>query len=138
MVGGHLDHLIITNIGNGLFQAHSTRRGQAHRIILARGADIGQLLGLQRVHFQVRRLGILTDHHARVHLFAAADKQHAAFLKMPQGEGYRLPGLSRDDGAAMAAADLSLEGRITVIEPIHDAGSTGIGEEFTVIADQAA
>ena len=48
-----LDQLVVFDVGDRLLQAHATRRDQQHRVILAGGADVGELLLLDRVHFQV-------------------------------------------------------------------------------------
>src|SRR3569623_797943 len=64
-LGGHLDHLVVVDIGDGLFQSHLVRRGQADRVVLAaRGAEVGQLLGLHRVDLEVVRFGVLDEHNA--------------------------------------------------------------------------
>src|SRR6185503_19459980 len=56
---GHFHQLIIANIGDGLFQSHADRRGQPYRLVLAGGADVGQLLALDHVHFQVVLTAVL-------------------------------------------------------------------------------
>ena len=80
----HLNQLIIFNIRNGLFQAHFTRRDQQQRLILAGGADIGQLLFLDRVHFQIIVARMLTQDHADINLHAGVHEQRAAFLQIEQ------------------------------------------------------
>src|SRR5882724_12074246 len=44
----HLDELVVLDIGERLFQRHPDRRRQPHRLVLGRGADVGELLALER------------------------------------------------------------------------------------------
>jgi hypothetical protein len=67
-----LDQLVVRDVGQRLLQGLADRRRQEDRIVLAGGADVGQLLGLERVHVQVVRPAILADDHAAVHLVAWA------------------------------------------------------------------
>src|SRR3546814_2688560 len=41
---GHLDHLVVVDIGDRLFQRHALRRGQADRVVLARRTEVRELL----------------------------------------------------------------------------------------------
>src|SRR6185437_1546817 len=38
-----LDQLVVLDIGERLFQRHPDRRRQPHRLVLGRGADVGEL-----------------------------------------------------------------------------------------------
>src|SRR5690606_36160146 len=40
---GHLDHLVVVDIGDRLFERHALRRGQADRVVLARRTEVGEL-----------------------------------------------------------------------------------------------
>src|SRR5882672_5938023 len=58
---GHLDQLVVLDIGQRLFQRHLDRRGQAHRLVLRGGADVGELLALEDVDLEVVVAGVLAD-----------------------------------------------------------------------------
>ena len=68
------------------------RRRQQHGVVLAGGADVGELLALQRVDVEVVAAGVLADDHAGIDLLARADEQRAALLQVPQRVGDRLAG----------------------------------------------
>src|SRR5690606_29045155 len=89
-LGGHLDQLVVLDVGDRLFEGHAAGRGEADGLVLASGADVGQLLALQRVHVQIVGAGILADDHALVARLAAAHEHHAAVFQVPQGVGHRL------------------------------------------------
>src|SRR5690606_23375080 len=76
----HLDQLVVADIGDRLFQRHLARRGEADRLVLAGGADVGQLLGLHRVDVEVVVAAVLADDHALIDRRAGIDEQDAAFL----------------------------------------------------------
>src|SRR5690606_23620301 len=113
-------------------------RGQADAFVLAAGAEVGQLLGLERVDLEVLRLGILAYDHPFVELLAGRDEQRAALLERVQGVGDRLALLHRDQHAVLAALDRALPRAVLLEQAVHDAGAAGVGEELAVVADQAA
>jgi hypothetical protein len=78
----HLNQFIILDVCNRLFQAHFARRDQQQRLILAGGADIGQLLFLDRVHFQIIVARMFTQDHADINLDTGINEQRAAFLNV--------------------------------------------------------
>jgi serine O-acetyltransferase len=104
----HLDQLVVVDIGDGLFQRHLHRRRQAHRLVRARGADVGQLLALERVHLEVVVAGMLADDHALVDLFLRVDEHPPAILEVPERIGHRLAVFHRDQDARAAARDRAL------------------------------
>src|SRR5580698_749110 len=65
---GHLDQLVVLDIGQRLFQRHLNRRGQAYRLVFRRGADVGQLLALEDIDLEIIVAGVLADDHALVDL----------------------------------------------------------------------
>ena len=67
-----------------LFQAHADRRGEQDVLVGTGGADVGQLLGLQRIDHQVIAARVNADNRTLVDLFAVADEQPAAFLQVEQ------------------------------------------------------
>src|SRR5690349_10843453 len=58
-LGGHLDELVVLDVGDRLLQAHALRRRQANALVLARGAEVGELLRLQGIDLEVLGLRIL-------------------------------------------------------------------------------
>src|SRR5690606_19955739 len=103
-LGGHFDQLVVLDVSDRLLQRHLARRGQANAFILAAGAEVGELLGLQRIDLEILRLGIFADDHALVELFAGADEQHAAVLQRVQRVSHRLALLHRDQHAVLPPA----------------------------------
>ena len=55
---GHLDQLVIINIGDSLFQAEAFGRGEDDGLVLAGGPDIGELLALQRIDLEIVAAGV--------------------------------------------------------------------------------
>src|SRR3546814_15163739 len=55
---GHLDHLVVVDIVDRLFQSHALRWGQADRVVLARRTEVLELIRLQRVDLEVEGLRI--------------------------------------------------------------------------------
>src|SRR5690606_7588029 len=108
----NLDQLIILDVGDRLFEGHPARRGEANGIILAGGAEVGELLGLERVHLQVLRLGVFADNHAFVELLARADEQYAAIFQGVEGVGDGFALLHRDQHAVLAALDRAFVGTV--------------------------
>ena len=135
---GDFDHFIVIDIGDGLFQRHDPRRGEADCVILAGRAEVGQLLRLHRVDFKVFRLGVFADDHAFVDLVLRAYEQHAAVFQAVERITHRLACAVGDQHAVRAAFDRTLIGAILFEQAVHDPGAACIGQEFTVIADQAA
>src|SRR3546814_2648255 len=74
----HLDQLVVGDVGERLLQAHHAWRRQAHCLVLAGGAHVGELLGLHRVDFEVVAAAVLADHHAFVDGAAGLDEDLAA------------------------------------------------------------
>src|SRR3546814_12686832 len=62
-------------------QAHHAWRRQAHCLVLAGGAHVGELLGLHRVDFEVVAAAVLADHHAFVDGAAGLDEDLAALFQ---------------------------------------------------------
>src|SRR3954449_7005705 len=134
-----LDQLVVLDVGDRLFQAHSARRGQADAFVLrARGAEVGELLGLEGIDLEVLGLGVLADDHALVEHLPGGDEQHAAVFERAQRIGDRWPLLHRDQHAVLAAGNRALVRAVAFEQAVHDAGAAGVGQELAVIADQAA
>ena len=52
--------------------------------------------------------------------------------------GVGFAGAVRDQHAVLAAFDLALVGAVFLEQAVHDAGAARVGQEFAMIADQAA
>ena len=90
-LGGHLDQLVVVDEFERLFQIEADRRGQDNVLVGARGADVGQLLRLHGVDDQIVGARVDADDHPRIDVFPRTDQQPAAFLKIEQRVGERLP-----------------------------------------------
>ena len=135
----HLDQFVVLDVGDRLLQRHPLGRGQADAVFLgARGAEVGELPGLERIDLEVLRLGVLADDHAFVELVAGRDEQDAALLEHVERVGDRLAIAHRDQDAVLPALDRALIGAVFLEQAVHDAGAARVGEELAMIADQAA
>src|ERR1700760_2164101 len=123
----HLDQLVVLDIGESLLQRHLDRRGQPHRLVLRRGADVGELLALEHVDDQVVVARVLADDHAVVNLPARLDHHRAAILEIPQRVGDGLALVVGDQHAIAAALDRALVRGIAVEQPVHDGGAARVG-----------
>src|SRR5690606_41837000 len=65
---GDLDQLIIFNKLDRVFKGESNRRHKVDMLVLARGADVGQLLLANRVHHQIvdRKSTRLNSSHVKI------------------------------------------------------------------------
>src|SRR5580698_8242415 len=134
----HLDQLVVLDIGQRLFQRHPDRWGQAHRFVLGRGADVGKLLAFEDVNFEIVVAGMLADDHALVDLPAGLDHHRPAVFQLEHRVGDRLALIVGDQDAIAPALDFALVSRIAVEQAVHDRGAAGVGEQFALVADQAA
>ena len=137
-LGRHLDQFVLIDIGDGLFQRHDARRGEAHGLVLAGGADVGQLLALDRVDVEVIPAAVLADDHALIGLFARAHEHDAAILEVPQGEGGGFAVRVGEQHALEAAGDLALVRLIVAEDAVQHARAARIRQEFALVADQRA
>src|SRR5258707_5685846 len=71
---GDLDQLVIAYELYRVFERQGNRRGEVDRLVLARGADVGELLCLYRIYDEVVVAGIGAHEHALVHRIARADE----------------------------------------------------------------
>src|SRR5215468_7219152 len=58
-LGGDLEQLVLANPLEGLLEVHHARRGEAHRLVGGRRADVGELLFLGDVDVEVVLAGVL-------------------------------------------------------------------------------
>src|SRR5471032_1971551 len=107
------------DIGQCLFQRHADRRGEADRLVLRGGADIGELLALEHVDDQVVVAGMLADDHAPVNLPARLDHHRAPVFQIPQCIGNRFALVVGDQHAVAATLDRTPVRRVGVEQPVH-------------------
>src|SRR5579885_22658 len=134
----YLDQLIILDIGDGLLQRHRRDRCQANGFVFRGGADIGELLGAQRIDVEIVVLGVLADDHALIDFRARHDEKPPALFQIPERIGHRLAFACGDEHAVAPAFDRPLVRRVGMKHPVDDAGAARVGEEFAVVADEAA
>src|SRR5690606_11822808 len=137
-LGGHLHELVTFDVAERLFQAEEPGRGQANALVLAGGANVGELLGPQGIDLQVVLPSVLADDHALVKLVPRGDEDHAPVFQVPEGIGGSRPRGVGDEHTIAPPLDRALVGAIAVEEAMHDAGSASIGQEVAVIADQSS
>ena len=75
MVGRDFDQLVVVDELQRLLERHADRRREQEVLVGAGGADVGELLGLERVHHQIVVARVDADDHALVHLVAVPDEQ---------------------------------------------------------------
>ena len=132
----HFHQFVVLDIGQRLFQCHADRRGQAHGLVLAGSADVGQLLALQHVDFKIVFAVMLADDHALIDLPAGLDHHRAAVFEVPQRIGHGFTRFIGNQHTVAAALNIALVRRIGMEQAVHDRGATGIGQQFAEIADQ--
>ena len=138
MGGRHLHGLVGADPLQRLLQAELPWRGEAHQLVGARGADVGELLLLGRVDVHVVVTGVLADDHALVDVHARSDEQLPAVLEVEQCELRRGAGAVGDERAVRPRRDVA-EPRLPAVEgAVDDAGAAGLGEELGPEPDQAA
>src|ERR1017187_10701455 len=80
-LGSDLDQLVAGGEFDRILKRQRDRRGQQDRVVLAGGADIGELLGLDRVDHQIVLAAVDPDDDALVELVAGAYEQPSALLQ---------------------------------------------------------
>lgn len=100
---GHLEQLVRGQKLKARLKAQMAHRHQPQRVVTARGAGVGQVLGLADIHRDVLAGGGVAHHHALVHLFARLDQEGTAALRVKQAVGHRLARLVAHKAAAAAA-----------------------------------
>lgn len=135
----HFDEFVVLDVGEGLFQRHPDRRREAHGLILARRANIRELLALEDVDLEIVLARVLADDHAAVHLPAGLDHHRAAIFQLPHGVG---DGFARirpgNENAIATPGDLALVFRIGMEEAVHDRRPARVGQQLSLVADEAA
>src|SRR5688572_3202783 len=133
-----LGQLVLADEFHRVFECERDRRREQDRLVLARGADVGELLGLDRVDHQDVVAAVDADDHAFVHRLAGRDEHAAALLQLPQRVGDGLAVVLRHQHAVAVLVDLGLHRAVVVEYVAHDAGAAREGHELALEADQAA
>src|SRR5690606_9910057 len=137
--GRDLDQFVVVDELQRLLERELDRRHQALVVVLAGGAEVGQLLGAQGVDREVVVLAVDADDLALVDLFARFDEQPPALLHRDLRVGRGGAGAVGDQHAVLALAALALHPRTVVVEHVEQqAGAGGQGAELGLEADQAA
>src|ERR1044071_8106237 len=137
-LGRDLDQLVVADELDRVLEREPDRRREQDRLVLAAGADVGELLGADRVHHQVVVAAVDADDHAFVHRVAGAYEHAPALLQLPQRVRDRLAVDLRHQHAVAVLLDLALGGGVLVEHVAHDAGAAREGHELALEADQAA
>src|SRR5918992_4589609 len=83
-----LGELVVADELDRVLERELDRRREQDRLVLARGADIGELLGADRVDHEVVVAAVDADDHALVYRLAGVDEHAAALLQLPQRIGH--------------------------------------------------
>src|SRR5690606_15144955 len=78
VLGGDLDQLVVLDVFEARFERHLADRADLGIVVLARGADVGELLAADDVDHQIARTAVLADDLPLIHLLAWADEEYAA------------------------------------------------------------
>ena len=95
------------------------------------------MLALADIDHQILCLRGCAYDHALIYRNACADKQRATLLGIEQTVGNSLAGLERDQRTGAAAGNIAFIRRIFIEHAAHDALTLGVGQKFTLIAEQA-
>ena len=136
--GCHLKKLICVNKVKSLLKAKDSWRCQAQRLIGTGGTRVGKLFFLTYIELNILTFSILTDHHARVNLFAGTDKQGAAFLCVVEPVSDCLACFKCDEGTLLAVLDIPLVRPVSVEYRIQNTVALGVCHKFTAVANQPA
>ncbi|KCB28214.1 hypothetical protein L543_2719 [Bordetella hinzii L60] len=137
-LGRDLDQFIVVDEFHRVLQRQLNGRHQAHGLVRARSAHVGQLLTLDRIDDQVVVAAVDADDHAFVQRFAGADEHAAAVLQLPEGIGHGIAVVLADQHAIAALADRAFAHRRVLMEGVaHQARAARERQELVLEADQA-
>src|SRR4051812_15472336 len=133
-----LGELVVADELHRVLERERDRRREVDRLVLARGADVGELLGLDRVHHEVVVARVDADDHALVDGIARADEHAPALLQLPERISHRDAVVLRHQHAVAVLFELALRRPVVVEDVAHDAGAARHGHELALEADQPA
>src|SRR5712691_8691991 len=133
-----LDQLALADELDRVLERESYGRGEHDRLVLAGGADVGELLGADRVDHEVVVAGMDADDHSFVYRVPGAHEHAAALLELPQRVGDGDAVVLRHEDPVAALGDLALHRRIVVEHVAHDSRAAGHRQELALEADQPA
>src|SRR5262245_13902539 len=136
--GRHLEELVLLQPLEGPLDLHLARRREDGVLVLAGGADVGELLRAHGVHVHVARSAVLAEDLALVDGDPGADEEDRALLDVEEAVGGGLAGLGRDHGAGRAARELAGPGLVAAHRAVEDALAARRGEELAAVAEEAA
>ena len=133
-----LDALVLAQELERLVERELPVRHEPHEHLGRRGADVGQVLLLDRVDVEVLGARVLADDHALVDLLAGPDEHRPALLQVHQRELRRGAAAVGDERAGRPRAQLARPRLPAVEDVVEQAGAARLGEELGAEADQAA
>src|SRR5262249_48130637 len=124
----HLEQLIVLHPLERPLDLELARRREHGVLVLARGADVGELLRAHDVHVEVAAPAVLADDHALVDFYSRAHEQRRPLLDAEQAVRGGLAGLGRHDRADAAARDLACPRLVAADGAVQHALAARIGE----------
>jgi hypothetical protein len=133
-----IDQLVVGDELDRVFERQWNRRHEKDRFILAGGTDVGELLGLDRIHDQIVVPAVDPDHHAFVHALAGAHEHPPALLQLPQRIRDRIAVLGGNQHAVAPLGNVALHGRVAVEDVARESRPARQVHELALKSDQPA
>ena len=133
-----LQELVVGDELHRIFEREDDWRRKKDRLVLAGGADIGELLGLDRIHDEVVVTAVDADHHALVDALSRAHEHAAALLQLPERIRDRLAAFGGDQNAIAPVRYVAFDRRVTVEHVREQPRAAGDIHELALKADQSA
>src|SRR5262249_15519381 len=105
---------------------------------LARGANVGELFGLDRIDYEVVVAAVDADDHSLVDALTRGNEHSAAVLKLPECVPDCFPILGRDQHSVSSLRNLALHRGIAVEHVTRKPSTPRQVHELTLETDQAA
>src|SRR5262245_50699894 len=137
-LGRYLYQFVVLDVGKSPLERDAHRRGQDHVLVLARGADVGELLALDDVDDKVVVARVLAHDHALIHPSLRLDDHGAAVLQVEERIRGGLAHGVRDEHASLPPGDVALERSPAVEEAVHHGGAARVGQELALVTDETA
>ncbi len=137
-MGANLHQFIFLDIFQGRFQAHFARRTDMSGVILAGGAHVGKLFGLDDIGGNIVILAVFADHLAFINLLARRDEEKAAVIQGIESVSGHLPRVRGDDHAIGPTRHRAAHGFIAFKGVVHNGPALRGVEHAAVQAEDAA